>query len=313
MRVVLKRGSNQGFPANSRSTATAPEHTQSPEPSDAPGIVQVQARRITTRTRPYLLVRGSCGIEVWHDVSKLAPDVGIGSQIRRRRSRLDPAPVERDREVVFKVTRLKDRMLLARHLALHHFGDVVEDVEHAMDTFYQAVVEHPGSDWAAGSQLAIGRATVQLGKPFEALADFQRVRNRFPDSPESESALNWLTLIYRLYGVPELGGTVRFSRDASFKPTLSDKFKDVKSVRLSTNGVHLLERGRKRVLTFDRTGKLAGSQKTVDPHDLIVDPRQGVVVSNEKASWFRGSPSCFIPQRRMKKKGPNSWSRFATR
>ena len=39
MGVVLKRGSNQGFRANSRSTATAAECTQSLEPGDAPGII----------------------------------------------------------------------------------------------------------------------------------------------------------------------------------------------------------------------------------------------------------------------------------
>ena len=134
MGVVLKRGSNQAFPPNSRSTATVPKHTQSPEPSDAPGIIQVQARRITTRTRPDFLIRGSCRIEIRHHVSKLVPDVRIGYERGRRRAGLDPTPVERDRKVVFEVARLKDRMLLARHLALHLLGDMVEDLEHADDT-----------------------------------------------------------------------------------------------------------------------------------------------------------------------------------
>ena len=131
MGVVLKGGSNQSFPANSRSTATSPEHSQSPEPGNAPGIVEVQARGITTRTGPYFLIGGSCGIEIRHDVSKLVPDVGIGCESRRWRGRLDPATVEDDREVVFKVTCPEDRMLAPRHVTLHQLRDVIENLKHA--------------------------------------------------------------------------------------------------------------------------------------------------------------------------------------
>lgn len=129
MGIVLKRGLNEGFPANSRPTSTVAERTQSFEPGNPPGIVQIQARWISTRVRPYLLIRRPSRIEVRHHIFKQAPDFEIGCICRRRR-RLDPAPVERDRKVVFKVACLENRVLLARHLALHHLGDVVEDLEH---------------------------------------------------------------------------------------------------------------------------------------------------------------------------------------
>ena len=131
MRVVLKRGSNQGVPANSRSAAAAPQQLQSPEPGNAPGLVDVQSRGITTRSRPYLPIGGSCRIEVWNDVSKLFPDVGSGCGSRRLGGRLDPAPVEDDREVVFKFTCPEHRMLAPRYVTLHQLRDVIEDLKDA--------------------------------------------------------------------------------------------------------------------------------------------------------------------------------------
>ena len=110
------------------------ERAQGPEPGGPAGFVVVQAGGVAARACPDFLIHRSCRIESRHDVSKLAPDVGVGCGYRRRWGRLDAAPIERDREVVFKVVRLEDGVLPAGDLSFYHLGDVVEDFEHADET-----------------------------------------------------------------------------------------------------------------------------------------------------------------------------------
>ena len=160
----------------------------------------------------------------------------------------------------------------------------------AVDAYFQVVVDHPRTEWSAGAQLGVGRSFVRLGKPMEAMAQLQEVRNRFPDSPAAESALDWLTLLFRFYGAPSLGQPISFHRDPAFKVSLKDKLKDVRSLRVSPRGIHVLERGRKRVITLDERGKLAGTQGAVNPHGLFVDPRGRLVLANEKGLVIDGKP-----------------------
>lgn len=135
----------------------------------------------------------------------------------------------------------------------------------AVDSYFQVIVDHPRSEWTARARLGIGRSYVRQGDPVEAMTQFQEVRNGNPGTPESESALDWLTLLFRLYGSKMLGQSVSFHRDPSFHPALRDKLDDVVGLRISPSGILVLERGKKRLLTFDGTGKLAGSQQAVDP------------------------------------------------
>jgi len=165
--------------------------------------------------------------------------------------------------------------------------------QEAVDAYFQVVVDHPGSEWSAGAQLGVGRSFVRQGSPTEAMKQFQEVRNRFPDSPASEDALDWLTLLFRFYGAPSLGQSISFHRDPAFKVALADKFKDVRAVRVSSDGIHVLERGKKRVITFDWKGQLAGTQGAVDPYGLFVDPRGQLVVANQKGLVINGKPVVF--------------------
>jgi TolA-binding protein len=154
--------------------------------------------------------------------------------------------------------------------------------EQAIDSYFRVVSEYPGSRWAPGAQLGIGRCSVRLDKPMEGMIEIQRSRNRFPESPEADEALNWLTLLFRFYGLPQLGRPISFKPDPSFSPRMSQKFKDVQSVRISPSGIHLLEKGRDRVITFDHNGKLVGTKAAADPQSLTVDPRGTTVLANDK-------------------------------
>jgi TolA-binding protein len=188
--------------------------------------------------------------------------------------------------------------------ALYGTGRALErqgKFEEAVDAYFQVIVDHPRSEWAAGARLGVGRSFVRQGDPMEAMAQFQEVRNGHPDTREAEAALDWLTLLFRFYGTKMLGQAVSFRRDAGFNPVLRDKLNDVVAVRVSASGIHVLERDKKRVMTFDRSGKLSGSQQAVEPYGLFVDPRGELVVANDRAVVVDGKPITFaVPE----EKGP---------
>lgn len=182
--------------------------------------------------------------------------------------------------------------LYSTGLALERQGKFQE----AVDAYYQVIVDHPRSDWSAGALLGVGRASVRQNQEIEAMAQFQEVRNVYPDSAEADVALDWLTLLFRFYGAPLLGHSVSFRRDNSFTIAMSDELKDVKALRISDTGIHVLERGRKRVVTFDRAGQMAGTRPAADGYGLAVDPRGQVVIANEKGLILDGVPTSFTVQ-----------------
>jgi TolA-binding protein len=188
--------------------------------------------------------------------------------------------------------------------ALYSTGTALErqgKFQEAVDAYFQVIVDHPRSDWTAGARLGVGRSFVRQGDPVEAMTQFQEARNTHPESSEAELALDWLTLLFRLYGTPMLGQSVVFRRDPGFNPVLKDKLTDVMAVRASAGGIHVLERDKKRIMTFDRQGKLAGSQQAVEPYGLSVDARGELVVANERAVVVDGKPITFaVPS----EKGP---------
>jgi TolA-binding protein len=180
--------------------------------------------------------------------------------------------------------------------ALYSTGAALErqgKFQEAVDAYFQVIVDHSRSEWAAGARLGVGRSFVRQGDPLEAMAQFQEVRNGHPGTEAAESALDWLTLLFRFYGTRLLGQEVSFRRDPGFSPALREKLKDVVAVRISPAGIHVLERDKKRVLTFDRQGKLGGSQQAGDPYGLFVDPRGELVVASEKAVVIEGKPVTF--------------------
>lgn len=183
--------------------------------------------------------------------------------------------------------------------ALYSTGRALErqgKFQEAVDAYFQVIVDHPGSDWSAGAQLGVGRSSVRQGEPMEALAQFQEVRNDYPDSPEADSALDWLTLLYRFYGAPMLGKPVSYRSDTSFNVAMRDDFDDVKAVRISDSGIHVLERGEKRVVSFDRSGQLTGTRRAADPHGLSVDARGTLVIANDEGLTLDGTPRNFSIQ-----------------
>ena len=173
--------------------------------------------------------------------------------------------------------------LTATGLALERLGQWQE----AVDAYSQVVSEHANSSSAPSAQVAIGRSTVRLGDPFQGMIELQRARNQYPGTEAAAEALDLLTFVFRFYANPRFGHPISFQEDAAFRPQVQ-KFKDVLAVRLSSTGIHVLERGNKRVANFDATGKLTSTQPAADPRALSIDPQGALVLANEKGVVIGG-------------------------
>ena len=79
--------------------------------------------------------------------------------------------------------------------AHRHAGRLVQ----ALEAYARVAAEHAGTVWASRAGLGAGVLRAVNGDPVAAMAEFQRVRDRWPDSPEAETALERTTILYRLY------------------------------------------------------------------------------------------------------------------
>ncbi len=65
--------------------------------------------------------------------------------------------------------------------------------------FRQVSTDYPESEWAPRALLSEARCLVLTGRAPRAMELLQRVRQRFPKTPEAETAVAWNTILYRLY------------------------------------------------------------------------------------------------------------------
>ncbi len=86
--------------------------------------------------------------------------------------------------------------------AMYYAGEALRMAhreEEAVFRYRQVSTDYPLSTWSARALLGEGRCLVIGGKATPAMEQLQRVRQRFPGSPEAATALAWNTILYRLY------------------------------------------------------------------------------------------------------------------
>ena len=69
----------------------------------------------------------------------------------------------------------------------------------ALAEYGRVTVEYAETEWAARASLATGVLRAVTGQPVAAMVELQRVRDRWPNSPEAETALGRITILHRLY------------------------------------------------------------------------------------------------------------------
>ena len=140
------------------------------------------------------------------------------------------------------------RALQASALAHRRAGRYAE----AADLNRRVSLEYPASDAAAAAQFEIGQALALQGQPRLAMEEFQQVRNRFPQSPWAQPALERTTALYRLFG----GAKPAFAPDPAFSLAAGDVLKDVRALAVAPGGTLWIASDKTRsAVPFDASGK----------------------------------------------------------
>ena len=149
----------------------------------------------------------------------------------------------------------------AEALRVHHRD------EEARSLYRQVQTEYGRSEYAARALLGEGRCLVIAGRPLAAIEQWQHVRQRFPGTPEAETALAWSTIAYRLY----LRAPARpaFAPSGPGVPPPPGKVKDVNALLIGP-GNQLLVAGRNSVIAFDAGGKPAPPPGAAAPRGLTM-------------------------------------------
>jgi outer membrane protein assembly factor BamD (BamD/ComL family) len=168
------------------------------------------------------------------------------------------------------------RAIAAQALAHRRAGRYPE----AIDFNRRVSLEYPASDAAAGAQYEIGSALALQGQPRLAMEEFQQVRNRFPQSPWAEPALQRITALYRLFG----GAKPAFALDAAYSPGAGEVLKDVRALLVAPSGALWIASDKTRSASpIDPAGKLGAGFSAEDPRTLSLTPAGDVILASRTA------------------------------
>ncbi|MCG6924213.1 MAG: tetratricopeptide repeat protein [Acidobacteria bacterium] len=144
----------------------------------------------------------------------------------------------------------------------------------------RVALEYPASDAAPRAQFEAGHVLALQGKPRIAMEEFQQVRNRFPESPWAERALERITALYRLHA------TARpvFTLDSGFSVAGGNVLKDVQALLVTPDRrLWIASKKTKSAVAFDPSGKMGESLAGQEPRTLSLAPDGRVVFAAESA------------------------------
>ncbi|HMF99156.1 MAG TPA: tetratricopeptide repeat protein [Vicinamibacterales bacterium] len=172
---------------------------------------------------------------------------------------------------------------------------IVRRTDEALERFRRVSMEYPRAAWAARARLGAALCLVASDRAPRALDELQRVRQQLPESAEANDALNYNTILYRLYVRPPAQPAYGFA--ARYPGTEGTKLKDIVGVQFDQSGQMLL--GHKLgVSVFDPRGKLARTIAVEEPSSFFVDERGRVItVRKDRLTIERGETTPLtVPQ-----------------
>ena len=142
----------------------------------------------------------------------------------------------------------------------------------AIAHFRRIELEYPRSIWAARADLASAINLVTSERLPLAFEKLQRIRQQFAGTREAEAALNYNTILHRLYVRKP---AYRFS--GRFVGAATDRFRDITGVAVDETGRVLI--GHKQgVAIFDSKGTVLKSVPGMEPSAFFVEGRDRVVL-----------------------------------
>ena len=176
--------------------------------------------------------------------------------------------------------------------ARFYTGETLRQINRTADAlpyFRSVILEYPRSIWAARAELAQAPFLIASGRPTQAFSGLQGIRELFPGTPEATAALNFNTILYRLY----LRKPVSHAFSGRFIGTEKDKFKDVTGIYIDPSGRVLL--GHKQgVAMFDATGAVVRTLPSADPSAFFMDGDRIVVIRDGVLLPEKAAPIAII-------------------
>jgi TolA-binding protein len=173
--------------------------------------------------------------------------------------------------------------------ARYFTGDILQLARRpgeAMGHFRRVTLEFPQSIWAARATLASVASLVDAERATAAFADLQRIRQRFPNTPEATAAMNLNTILYRLYMRP---AARRFQFSGKYVGAETARFRDVIGVAVDSTGRTLIGH-RQGVNVFDAGAKLVSTMPANEPSAFFLGEGDRVVVVQRDTLYSEGIP-----------------------
>jgi TolA-binding protein len=169
--------------------------------------------------------------------------------------------------------------------ARYYAGDTLRlarRTDDALQQLLRVTLEYPQSIWAARADLASAINMVAAGRATQALGRLQRIRQQFPGSPEAARALDFNTIIYRLYmRKPAYAFSGRYIGGDR------DRFRDV--VGLSIDGAGRILLGHKLGVAIFKPDGTAARQVGASDASAFVSDGDRVVIARRDVLVAEGT------------------------
>ena len=151
---------------------------------------------------------------------------------------------------------------------------IVGRADDAQQQFRRVTLEYPQTTWAARANLAAAANLVATDRAPQAFARLQRIRQQFPRTPEAALALDYNTILYRLY----MRKPAPYAFSGRFIGGERDRFRDIFGLVVDPGGRVLLGH-RQGISVFDAKGTLTRTLAAVEPSAFFVEGHDRIVVA----------------------------------
>jgi TolA-binding protein len=157
----------------------------------------------------------------------------------------------------------------------------------------QVSTQFPRSPWAARALLGSALSLVRTGQPGRAMEQLQRVRSQFPGTAAAANALDWNTVLYRLYIRAPAQPAFSFSGRTVAGP--AGKLKDVVDVAIDGSG-NVVVASERSVDLYGLKPAALKSFAAVEPRAIAFDRLGGLLTVHETGvRTTAGTPVTLTP------------------
>jgi outer membrane protein assembly factor BamD (BamD/ComL family) len=185
---------------------------------------------------------------------------------------------------------------LAVPASMYYGGEAARlrgDRAQALQRFTQLATQFPTSPWTASALLGSALSLTNAGQPLRAMEQLQRVRTQFPNTDEALVALDWNTILYRLYLRTPAQASHVFSGRTVAGP--AGKLKDVVDIAVDRDN-NLLVVSNNNVLTFGAKGTQTSVLPALEAETVAFDRFGRVLTVHEAGVRVEGkTPVPLVP------------------